>query len=109
MVFPYLQFTGDTSFAIAIFSVLMRDCEENIIRNITVSQNETIDSAESTSDNKPVDSIVEAMCPNDCTFNGNCSNGTCTCHEGYTAEDCSISLYNPPEIYRYVISLIMEH
>ena len=82
----------------------MRDCEENIVRNTTVSQNETIESEPKT-ESKIVETIVEAMCPNDCTFNGNCSNGTCVCHDGYTAEDCSISLYNPPEIYRYVVIL----
>ena len=28
---------------------------------------------------------------------------------GYTAEDCSISLYNPLELYKYVITVLMEH
>ena len=58
-------------------------------------------------ENKIIESVVEALCPNDCTFKGNCSNGTCVCHEGYTAEDCSISLYNPPEIYRYVATAFL--
>ena len=49
-----------------------------------------------------VDEISELLCPNDCTFNGKCINGSCVCNKDYTAEDCSVSIYQIPTISRSV-------
>ena len=49
-----------------------------------------------------VDEISELLCPNDCTFNGKCINGSCVCNKDYTAEDCSVSIYQKPTISRSV-------
>ena len=35
--------------------------------------------------------LTENLCPNECSSNGQCKNGTCICKEGYTTEDCSVS------------------
>lgn len=32
---------------------------------------------------------VDIKCPNDCSGNGQCDNGTCKCNEGYIMKDCS--------------------
>ena len=44
--------------------------------------------------------LTELLCPNDCAFNGDCVNGTCVCYKDYTAEDCSISIYQKPSLSR---------
>ena len=49
-----------------------------------------------------VDEIGELLCPSDCTFNGKCVNGSCVCNKDYTAEDCSMSIYQIPTISRSV-------
>ena len=28
-------------------------------------------------------------CPNDCSYNGYCVNGTCSCYPGFVGKDCS--------------------
>jgi len=47
-----------------------------------------------------VEQVAELLCPNDCTFNGKCVNGSCVCNKDYTAEDCSVSIYQKPKITR---------
>lgn len=32
----------------------------------------------------------EALCPDDCTGNGNCVNGICVCNAGFIGQDCAI-------------------
>eukprot|EP00049_Salpingoeca_infusionum_P000948 m.43833 g.43833 ORF g.43833 m.43833 type:complete len:1793 (+) comp10800_c0_seq1:242-5620(+) len=41
--------------------------------------------------------LVAILCPNDCTFNGRCDNGTCICEEGWTGDDCNTNVdFVPP-------------
>ncbi len=47
-----------------------------------------------------VEQVAELLCPNDCSFNGKCVNGSCVCNKDYTAEDCSTSIYQIPTISR---------
>ena len=93
-----LQYTGDFSFAIGAVSLLLSECKDVIVENITINTNET------TNVTIPpiVEKIAELLCPNDCTFNGKCVNGSCICNKDYTAEDCSISVYQRPFITRLV-------
>jgi len=56
-----------------------------------------------------VDEISELLCPNDCTFNGKCINGSCVCNQDYTAEDCSVSIYQIPRISRSVSIKTLNH
>ena len=94
-----LQYTGDLSFAIGAVSMLMNECNDVIIENITVNSNDTTN--ETTPTIPPmVETIAQLLCPNDCTFNGKCVNGSCVCNKDYTAEDCSISIYQKPNIAR---------
>ena len=97
--FP-LQYTGDFSFAIGAVSVLMNECQDMIVENMTVNTNETSNVTKPTM--PPVlEEVFQLLCPNDCTFNGKCVNGSCVCNKDYTADDCSISIYQKPTITRW--------
>ena len=87
-----LQITGDYGFGSGSVSSLMKDCGEIAIRNTSTVKNESQESVEI------LDKVLKNICPNDCSFNGNCSNGTCICADGFTAEDCSMSIHQKPEI-----------
>ena len=105
-----LQFTGDLSFAVGAVSMLMNECNDALIQNITLpASNSTTNSRSNSSQEVIIPAIVEEtgqlLCPNDCAFNGKCVNGLCICNKDYTAEDCSISLYQVPDISRLVLCL----
>ena len=105
-----LQFTGDLSFAVGAVSMLMNECNDALIKNITLpASNSTTNSTSNSTQEVIIPAIVEEigqlLCPNDCTFNGKCVNGSCICNKDYTAEDCSISLYQVPDISRLVLCL----
>ena len=92
--FFFRQYTGDGSFAVAAMNLVMDTCEDKIIKNFTQLKNNS-------EILKIVDSVAEHLCPNDCSFNGECSNGTCLCKEGFTAHDCSAEINQKPILYRY--------
>ena len=83
---------------------LMNECGNLAAINMSASVN---GSAEKKS--FQVDEISELLCPNDCTFNGNCINGSCVCNKDYTAEDCSVSIYQIPTISRSVSIKTLNH
>ena len=64
----------------------------SMLANRTGATNSTLDAF--------VEQVAELLCPNDCTFNGECVNGSCVCNKDYTAEDCSMSIYQIPTISR---------
>ena len=81
--------------------MLMSDCNDAVIENITVNSNVTSNVTIPTPTIPPmVEEIGELLCPNDCTFHGKCVNGSCVCDKDYTADDCSISVYQKPFISR---------
>ena len=75
----------------------MNDCGNLAALNMSQSSN-----GSGKEDSVSVDEISELLCPNDCTFNGKCINGSCACNKDYTAEDCSVSIYQRPIISRSV-------
>ena len=82
--------------------MLMAECNDVIIQNITVNTNTTNSTSTEALKIPPiVEEISELLCPNDCAFNGKCINGSCVCNKDYTAKDCSISVYQRPDISRY--------
>ena len=95
-----LQYTGDFSFAIGAVSLLMNECEDAIVENITINTNGT--SNVTSTIPSIVEEIVKLLCPNDCTLNGKCVNGSCVCNKDYTAEDCSIWVHQRPSISKFV-------
>ncbi|XP_015775662.1 PREDICTED: von Willebrand factor D and EGF domain-containing protein-like [Acropora digitifera] len=93
-----IEYTGDFSFAIGAVSMLMNECEDVVIENITVNSNET--NVTKPTIPSALEKVVQLLCPNDCTFNGKCVNRSCICKKDYTAADCSISIYQRPTITR---------
>ena len=85
-------------------ALLMNECGNLAAINMSASVN---GSAEKKS--IQVDEISELLCPNDCTFNGKCINGSCVCNQDYTAEDCSVSIYQIPRISRSVSIKTLNH
>ncbi|KAK3592180.1 hypothetical protein CHS0354_024854, partial [Potamilus streckersoni] len=45
-----------------------------------------------------LDDIVSTLCPMECSGQGICKNGTCTCNAGFGDVDCSVDLSQPPNI-----------
>ncbi|PFX12492.1 von Willebrand factor D and EGF domain-containing protein [Stylophora pistillata] len=97
-----IEYTGDISFAVGAVSMLMNECNDVIIENITVNSNDTGNFTAPKTPKMPptMQKIAQLLCPNDCTFNGKCVNGSCVCKKDYTAKDCSISVYQKPFIAR---------
>ena len=91
------QLTGDLSFASGSVAILMNECGNLAAINTSQSSNGSGDE-----NYISVEEISELLCPNDCTFNGKCINGSCVCNKDYTAEDCSVSIYQKPTISRSV-------
>ena len=79
--------------------MLMNECEDVVIENMTVNSNETNNVTKPTIPSA-LEQVLQLLCPNDCTFNGKCVNGSCVCNRDYTAADCSISIYQRPTVTR---------
>ena len=77
---------------------MMNECGEIAGRNISSRANDSSGDAAAPEIPSDLSDIVEILCPNDCTFNGRCVNGSCICNEGFTANDCGASINQIPEI-----------
>ncbi|XP_078371975.1 von Willebrand factor D and EGF domain-containing protein-like isoform X3 [Oculina patagonica] len=91
-----VSLTGDFSFALGIAAMLTSECGYTAAINASSYKNES--SNEGQAVNPIENEIAEILCPNDCAFNGNCVNGSCVCYKDYTADDCSISIYQKPSL-----------
>ncbi|XP_068703048.1 von Willebrand factor D and EGF domain-containing protein-like isoform X2 [Montipora foliosa] len=91
-----IEYTGDHSFAIGAVAILMNSCTDVIIKRMA---NKTSNVTKPTIP-PTLQEVADLLCPNDCTFNGKCVNGSCVCNKDYTAKDCSISIYQRPSIAR---------
>lgn len=92
-----LQLTGETSFAISAISLLINECGGIVGRNLSSSANESREERPA-NQSSVLSDIAGHLCPNDCTFNGKCVNGSCICNKGYTANDCAIQTDQIPTI-----------
>ena len=79
-------------------ALLIDECGELGARNLSKLGNYS--SQETPTVDDFVEQIAGLLCPNDCTFNGKCVNGSCICNKGFTAEDCSTSIFQKPIISR---------
>ena len=70
------------------------------LSRVTNSTNSSSGDADDLAGPALVEAITESLCPNDCSFNGKCVNGSCLCHKDFTAEDCSAYIYEIPSIQR---------
>ena len=94
------QLTGDYSYASGSVDTLMEQCGNLAARNLTMFANDSSEGNGSPG-NLLVEEIAELLCPNDCSFNGKCVNGSCVCNKDFTAYDCSASINEIPTILRY--------
>ncbi|XP_062599868.1 von Willebrand factor D and EGF domain-containing protein-like [Saccostrea cucullata] len=84
--------TNSTLFASAPRESLKTSCLKEL------DQNETLRNTSENGENL-AEKIFSLACPNDCSDNGICRNGTCNCSEGFGAGDCSINLNDPPVVF----------
>jgi len=56
-----------------------------------------VDVAETDENTTTLASLESISCPDSCSGQGTCVNGTCFCNDGFVSEDCSINLSDPPE------------
>ena len=61
-------------------------CEEKSLKDITIwkpnpAKNGTLE---------PPEAVENVLCPNQCSGNGVCVNGTCECNTGFQTTDCSM-------------------
>ena len=104
--FFHKQYTGDLSFVTGSVAELMNICGDLGARNLSIFSNQT--SEETPAVSALAEKVAELLCPNDCTFNGKCVNGSCVCNKDYTAKDCSMSIYQTPTIFRSVCPSIHQ-
>ena len=73
---------------------MSRDCEEKTLREI-----HTYWKKDENGILGPPQEIGSSLCPNECSGNGNCSNGTCICNKDFITADCSLKKGKYPIIH----------
>ena len=77
----------------------MKECGNLASRNLPIFTNTSSEENGTTGSNF-VEEIAKLLCPNDCSFNGKCVNGSCVCDKDFTTDDCSASIYQIPTILK---------
>ncbi|KAK3098745.1 hypothetical protein FSP39_022648 [Pinctada imbricata] len=83
-----LMYTGDYTFAKMALEGALGSCKYSVVRNTALQE----DLPELTTE------IFTQICPNNCSGNGICENGSCSCEQSFGGADCSYSLVMPPEV-----------
>ncbi|XP_035829885.1 uncharacterized protein LOC106014199 isoform X2 [Aplysia californica] len=83
--------TGDTSWSQVAVDSIRRQCQI-VIEVDTDTWIETDDGV------PKLPPVVDLLCPNDCSNNGNCTNGECLCTDGFAGDDCSVDLSELPTL-----------
>ena len=78
----------------------MDQCENLAALNLSRASNSSGDGAVESFVSSLVGEIAGSLCPNDCSSNGRCVNGSCVCNKDFTANDCSAYIYEIPTIFR---------
>ena len=78
----------------------MDQCENLAALNLSLAANSSGDGVIESTVSSLVAEIAKALCPNDCSSNGRCVNGSCSCNKDFTADDCSAYIYEIPTIWR---------
>ncbi|XP_067041983.1 uncharacterized protein [Acropora muricata] len=93
-----VEYTGDFSFALGGVEALVDQCGNLAALNLSRSSNSNGDDPVESPVPSLVEEIAESLCPNDCSSNGRCVNGSCICSKDFTADDCSAYIYEIPTI-----------
>ena len=78
----------------------MDQCENLAALYLFQAGNSSGDGAVELSVSSLVEEIAESLCPNDCSSNGRCVNGSCVCNKDFTADDCSAYINQIPTVWR---------
>lgn len=97
-LFCFVQATGDVFWVESAFEALKSSCQFEVVKNYSAYEKDEEGNL------VPPTKITEKLCPNDCSFQGNCSNGTCVCNEGFVAADCSMRYDEIPRLFRYYLT-----
>ncbi|KAL3846771.1 hypothetical protein ACJMK2_017730 [Sinanodonta woodiana] len=81
-------YTGNMSLASLHCETYRSEVDQEIRRNSTFRETKP----------EVVESFRAMACINNCNNHGNCTNGSCICHEHYIEEDCSVSLRDYPVV-----------
>ncbi|XP_062606901.1 mucin-2-like [Saccostrea cucullata] len=79
--------TGDDNITKIHIEAALEHCTTFIVLNTTFTTIEP-----------DVAYILTSRCPGNCSENGQCNAGICTCHEGFAGSDCSFDSSEPPQI-----------
>ncbi|XP_068693084.1 von Willebrand factor D and EGF domain-containing protein-like isoform X2 [Montipora foliosa] len=96
-----VEYTGDYSYVSGGVVALTDQCGNLAALDLSRAANSTNSSsgdADGSAGSALVEEITESLCPNDCSFNGKCVNGSCLCYKDFIADDCSANLYEIPSI-----------
>ncbi|XP_033759842.1 von Willebrand factor D and EGF domain-containing protein-like [Pecten maximus] len=83
-----LMLTGDSNWTMYAVDRFQSACLDTIKKNSTLQEHFPDE----------INTIKNFTCPNSCSGKGSCSNGACTCDEGYASDDCSYDLSIPVSI-----------
>ncbi|CAG2226669.1 unnamed protein product [Mytilus edulis] len=89
-----IKFTAGTDFVQDTVGAAQTKTIMELSRNETLSLTdlETDDGSQTI-----LDYVTSLLCPNNCTENGNCTSGVCSCNDGYIGDhDCSEEMSKPP-------------
>ncbi|CAG2213049.1 unnamed protein product [Mytilus edulis] len=86
-----IKLTADTTFAKDTVSAMQTYTLMEVLRNETMAMAEKDNSTQTV-----LEYITSFLCPNNCSGNGNCTKGFCTCTNEYAGDDCSQQIYIPP-------------
>ncbi|XP_048767376.2 uncharacterized protein LOC125674294 [Ostrea edulis] len=82
-----LSMTGEENLTQIHLETALGQCQAYILLNSTLKKEQSNFSE-----------IMINLCPNNCSSNGICSGGNCTCNYGYGGSDCSFDILSPPTI-----------
>ncbi|XP_019633198.1 PREDICTED: von Willebrand factor D and EGF domain-containing protein-like isoform X3 [Branchiostoma belcheri] len=85
-----IQFTEDLDIAKDALEVMKVDCITVAYQNVSMYEE-----GENNTSVPPI-AVQQNLCPSECSNNGDCVNGSCVCHEGFTSDDCSLVEGAPP-------------
>ncbi|XP_076099859.1 uncharacterized protein LOC143069213 [Mytilus galloprovincialis] len=86
-----IKLTADTSFVQDTVGAMQTYTIMEVLRNETMAKTKTENGSQTI-----LEYVTSLLCPNNCSNNGNCTSGSCTCLDGYIGEDCSKDMTVPP-------------
>ena len=86
------QISDNDTFVMSSIEKMKNYCEEQALKDMTLwkpnpNKNGTLE---------PPIEVVNVLCPNECSGNGQCVNGTCQCSSGFETADCSMRVGEGP-------------